>query len=231
MDFQVKDGIYNLDFKLSNLEKKLFNKFSDKLENKGFQYLSIPSSIYRETLIKQDVITLDGTYHVDKTHCLSGSSEQGILQYFQNKEVIPMKIYAQNQCFRVEDKYDQLIHLKEFIKIEQFCFCNKEDWENNFEILLNNSTEFLADCGIQYRVKDVTNEDLGYHIKKCDIEIYTKKYGWIESHSCTYFCEEQTKRFNISGANHTISNTGIASPRILIPFIENENLIKLILEG
>ena len=57
-------------------------------------------------------------------------------------------------------------------------------------------------------------------MKKYDIEVKTKQYGWMETHSCTYFGEEQSKRFEITGATHTISNTGIASPRILIPFIE-----------
>ena len=76
---------------------------------------------------------------------------------------------------------------------------------------------------IKYRVVDVTDRDPGYHIKKYDIEIETKQFGWMETHSCSYFGTEQSKRFNITGANHTISNTGIASPRILIPFIEDEN--------
>ena len=48
----------------------------------------------------------------------------------------------------------------------------------------------------------------------------THQYGWLETHSCTYFKDEQTKRLGISGGLHTISNTGIASPRILVPFIE-----------
>lgn len=225
MSFRVKDGIYNLDFKLSKLEKMLLDDFSLRLENNGFQYLSVPTSIKPETILKQGVINLDETFYSSENHCLAGSAEQGILECFSDKLVNPMKIYARNQCFRVEDNYEDLIHLKEFTKIEQFCFCTEKDWQENFDLLLDNAIKFLNDYNIKHRIIDVTNFDVGYHIKKYDIEIFSKNLGWIETHSCSYFGEEQTKRFNISGATHTISNTGIATPRILIPFIEDENLL------
>lgn len=228
MSFQVKNGIYNLDFRLSKLEKKLLDDFCDRLEQSDFQYLSIPSSLSWDTLSKQGVVV--DTLSIDFEHCLAGSAEQGILEYFANKEVEPMKIYAKNQCFRKEDKYEGLVHLKEFTKIEQYCFCHKDDWQENFELLLNNAEEFLLDYGIPYRVVDVTKKDPGYHLRKYDIDIYSKTGEWIETHSCSYFGEEQTKRFGITGATHTISNTGIATPRILIPFIEDEDLLNKALE-
>ena len=107
-----------------------------------------------------------------------------------------------------------------FKKIEHFCFCKPENAEKYFQELLKNSTDFLEKYNIEYRIVDKTKTDEGYHLKKYDIEVKTKKYGWLETHSCTYFGDEQTKRLNITGNLHTISNTGIASPRILIPFIE-----------
>lgn len=225
MDFQVQNGIYNLGFKLSKLEKILLDEFSKKLEDKGFNYLSIPTGITWETLLMQGVVGVNGTHYIDNSHCLGGSAEQGILQFFSRQEVEPMKIYARNQCFRKEDKYEGLVHLKEFTKIEQFCFCYEDDWQENFELVLRNSEDFLKEYQIPYRVVNVTDSDQGYHVKKYDIEIKSEKFGWVETHSCSYFGEQQTKRFFISGATHTISNTGIATPRILIPFIENEDLI------
>jgi uncharacterized membrane protein (UPF0182 family) len=60
----------------------------------------------------------------------------------------------------------------------------------------------------------------GYHVFKKDVEVHTEAYGWIETHSYTYFGYEQVKRHDIRGDVHTISNTGLASPRILIPFLE-----------
>lgn len=90
--------------------------------------------------------------------------------------------------------------------------------------MLENSLLFLKRHNIEYRLVDTTERDEGYHKLKYDIEVLTKEYGWLETHSCTYFGEEQSKRFGITGATHTISNTGIASPRILVPFIEKEKI-------
>ena len=79
----------------------------------------------------------------------------------------------------------------------------------------------MKTIGIEnYRLQDVTKTDPGYHKRKIDIEVWTEQYGCLETHSCSYFGEEQTKRYNIKGATYTVSNTGIAVPRILIPIIE-----------
>ena len=221
MNYKVESGIYNLDFELSLLEKKLFIEFEDMLDSKGFRYLSIPSLTRWDSFERQGIEDIVKSLSVDHIHNLSGSAEQRILQYFSDSYVEPQFIYSKNQCFRHENYgYEGLKRCKEFVKLEQFCFCNSNDWKENFDLLLANATSFLDKHNIKYRVIDVTKIDLGYHVKKYDIEVKTKQYGWLETHSCTYFGEEQSKRFGITGAIHTISNTGIASPRILIPFIE-----------
>ena len=66
----------------------------------------------------------------------------------------------------------------------------------------------------------MTEKDEGYHLEKKDVEVLTETYGWMETHSCSYFGHEQTRRFDIGGGMTTISNTAIASPRILVPFLE-----------
>ena len=221
MQYKVESGIYNLGHKLSLLEKKLFIEFENMLDSKGFRYLSIPSLTRWDSFKRQEIEDIVKSLSVDHIHNLSGSAEQGILQYYSDSYVEPQLIYSKNQCFRHENyNYEGLKRCKEFIKLEQFCFCNSYDWKEKFELLLTNATSFLDKHNIEYRVVDVSKLDLGYHVKKYDIEVKTKQYGWLETHSCTYFGEEQSKRFGIKGATHTISNTGIASPRILIPFIE-----------
>lgn len=133
-------------------------------------------------------------------------------------------LYSLNSCFRTEDFYDGLFRVKEFRKVEQFAFCNENNYKYYFDILLDNAINILnlINLPTKYRVIDKTKTDPGYHIKKYDIEVLTKKYGWMETHSCTYFRNEQIKRFDVGLKHiHTISNTGIASPRILIPFIES----------
>lgn len=219
MKYSIVNGTYILNSELALLERNLFREFEDMLDAKDFQYFSIPSLISWDTFNRQQLNVF--SLSVDKFHRLGGSAEQGILQYFTNKYTEPILLYSKNQCFRHEENnYEGLKRCKEFIKLEQFCFCHESEWKKNFELLLNNATEFLNKHSIKYRVVDMTTKDQGYHVKKYDIEVLTKMYGWMETHSCSYFGDEQTKRFNITGATHSISNTGIASPRILIPFIE-----------
>lgn len=225
-NYYTKNGLYYLDETLSKLEFDLFREFEDMLLNKGYTYLSLPSAGTWDIIEKQAYIPKDHSLGIDNQHALFGSAEQGFLEYFQNQEVLEEKCYfSYNECFRNENALEDLKRLKEFKKLEQYCFCKKENADKYFNELLTNSTNFLDKYNIEYRIVDKTYEDPGYHVKKYDIEVKTKKYGWLETHSCTYFGDEQTKRLNIKGGLHTISNTGIASPRILVPFIE-KNFLK-----
>lgn len=219
--YYVKDGIYYLDYDLSKLEFELFREFEDMLLEKGYKYLSLPSAGSWEVIERQEVVTKEYSLGIDERQALFGSAEQGFLEYFQNSEVTEeLFLFSLNECFRNEQNLNGLKSLREFKKLEQYCFCKPENADKYFDELLNNSIEFLKKHNIEYRVIDRTLEDPGYHIKKYDIEVKTEMFGWLETHSCTYFGNEQTKRLNIKGGFHTISNTGIASPRILIPFIE-----------
>lgn len=207
-------------FGFSEAERLIFRRFEALLESKGFRYLSVPSLIRLSTMQRQGIVPDARVIKIDNEHCLSGSAEQGILEHFADSEVPPMLIWAENQCFRREPEFEPKIRLLEFKKLEQFCFCCESVWQDRFELLLTTATDFLRRLGIVFRVVDVTKRDPGYHKKKLDIEVYTKTWGWVETHSCTYFGIEQSTRFGISGANHTVSNTGVASPRIMLPFLE-----------
>ena len=222
LDYRVSRGVFHPNFELSELERSLFREFEDLLRLYNFQYLAVPEAVQTDILKRQGVATNEQAYWLDGDHFLNGSAEQGILGEFADRNVFPRRIYSFTHCFRREVGLEKLVRLKEFKKMEQFIFCTEATWEHEFSLVLNNAREFLQRHNIEYRTVDVTKRDLGYHIKKVDIEIKTSTYGWVESHSCTYFGTEQTARLNITGANHTISNTGIASPRILIPFIERD---------
>lgn len=220
--YEVREGLYFIDEQLSQLEFDLFREFENMLLKKGYKYLSLPSAGSIDIIRQQEVIKVDDSLVFDSEHALFGSAEQGFLYYFQNEVVnSERKYFSFNECFRKEKVLNGLKTLYEFKKLEQYIFCKPENAEKYFNEVLDNSLEFLKKHDIECRVVDKTKEDKGYHIKKFDIEVKTQKYGWMETHSCTYFGDEQTKRLNIKGGMHTISNTGIASPRILIPFIEN----------
>lgn len=188
----------------------------------------MPIAVKNEILYSQSAATDEDAYFLDGQHFLNGSAEQGILDYFASSgnKIKAQRVYAFTHCFRRERNLEDLYKLKEFKKIEQFSFVKPRDWESEFEFLLSNATSFLENHGIKYRTLDVTKRDPGYHLRKVDIEIYTARFGWMESHSCTYFGDQQVNRVDIETNCHTISNTGIASPRILIPFIERNNALR-----
>lgn len=214
--------IFQPDVEISKLEKRLFVEMEAVLERAGFQYLSIPSLVTKETYLRQNTIPWENVFRVNDNLALAGSAEQGILQRFTGQKVQPAFYYAHNQCFRNEKNIEKLKRLFEFKKTEMFSFCRPEDSEKTFELFLGLVTSFYKDYDIEYKVVDVTKEGQteGYCEKKCDIEIYTETYGWLEANSCTLFGKQQVKRFNIIGDLETVSNTAIASPRILIPFLE-----------
>lgn len=220
MEQYIRNGVFFPDAKVSALEKRLFDDMESRLIEAGFRYLSVPSLVTRETYERQGVVAWEKVFRIDHQFALAGSAEQGILELFTDREALPEHFYAKNQCFRAEPEYEGMKRLREFIKLEQFVFCHPVDALDEFHKILNLSTTFLKDHGIKYRVLDVTERDLGYHKLKCDVEVYTNTYGWMETHSCSYFGSEQVRRFGIQGNVETLSNTGIASPRILVPFLE-----------
>lgn len=220
MKWTTRDGVAVLDPIATSLELDLFTRFNSGLHD-AYTYLSVPSLVQRSTIERQGAIPWDWTLKVVGDQALSGSAEQGILEHFADQEVAPKRYWAHNQCFRNEDHYEGWLRLREFRKTELFSFCHEKQWETEFEALLSTATRFLKELDLTYRVVDKTKDDPGYHVQKYDVEVLTKTYGWIETHSCSYFGEEQSRRFGITGATHTLSNTGLASPRILIPLLEN----------
>ncbi|NDJ15652.1 MAG: hypothetical protein EBY17_31520 [Acidobacteriia bacterium] len=88
---------------------------------------------------------------------------------------------------------------------------------------LSKVREFMRSLGYTVRRRDCTG-DPGYHRAKTDLEVLTRTHGWLETHSCTYFGEEQVRRLGITGRLHSISCTGAASPRILVPWLEEQGL-------
>jgi seryl-tRNA synthetase len=225
----VRDGVFFPTRKVGDLEARIFKSLTKTLKHNGFRYLSVPSTITRDTIDRQGVVAWENIIRLSDTHGLAGSAEQGILEMFKGQRVgqgkPELRLFADNQCFRNEETYVGLKYLREFRKLEQFVFCGKANWKENFQLVLSMAEGLLCQYDIKYRVVDVTKRDHGYHVLKKDIEVLTTTYGWMETHSCTYFGDEQTKRFGITGLTHTISCTGVASPRILVPLLERAGIL------
>jgi len=211
------DGIPQLSFQESEWERDLFRSFEDRLIAEGFRYLSVPSSITWEMLRAQGFGY--ETLAVDDTHVLTGSAEQGLLAHYAGLEVEPHRVYALNQCWRLESEFEGFKRCKEFKKLEQFSWCSPDTWQDEFYLLLSTVTDFYESHGLSWRIVDCTS-DAGSHEVKKDIEVLTEQYGWLEMNSCSHFGFLHRDLLGIQGEVHSISNTGLASPRILIPFRE-----------
>ena len=92
------------------------------------------------------------------------------------------------------------------------------------------SEEVLQGLGLPYRVVNVCSGDLGQgQAQKFDIECWMPSRGWGETHSASRFYDFQARRLDLRyrDANgkmrfcHTLNNTVIATPRVLIPILEN----------
>ena len=164
-----------------------------------------------------------------------------LASYFANQtlkeEDLPTKVFAQSSCFRREaGSYGKdtkgLYRVHQFQKIEQVIVAENsiENSQKYHDELLSNAEAVLQALELPYRVVYVCSGDLGQgQVRKHDIEVWMpsrKSYG--ETHSCSTFHEFQARRLNIKYKNsekkkvfcHTLNNTAIASPRVLIPFLE-----------
>ncbi|MHC5108772.1 MAG: serine--tRNA ligase [Planctomycetota bacterium] len=150
---------------------------------------------------------------------------------------LPIKLCAMSPCFRREagaagkDTYGLYrIHL--FDKVEQVVICrNDEEESKRFHTeILQNAEDVMQKLKLPYRVVNVCTGDLGMgQVMKYDIETWMPSRGsYGETHSASRFYEFQARRLKLryrdgSKKNHfchTLNNTVIASPRVLIPILE-----------
>ncbi len=173
-------------------------------------------------------------------HYLIGTSEVAVASYHSGetfqKEELPKRYCGISNCFRREaGTYGKdtrgLYRIHQFQKVEQVILCENDDAtsaEMHAEIL-GNAEEVLQALELPYRVVDVCTGDMGQgQVYKNDIETWMpsrESYG--ETHSCSTFHEFQARRLGIKYDDggekkfvHTLNNTCIASPRILIPILE-----------
>jgi seryl-tRNA synthetase len=234
--FLKKDG--------AMLAMSLWRFVMDKMIEKGFDPFIAPSLVKEENLIstghfpksKEDVYkTQDDLY-------LSGTAEIPMTNYFRDEilkeEDLPKTYVAFSPCYRREaGSYGKdtkgIYRLHEFAKVEQFVLCKADHQESVkwHEELTRNAEEILQDFKIPYRVVVNCGGDIGQaHVKTYDIEAWVpseKRYR--ESHSSSYYHDFQARRANIRYRTkdgkivfaHTLNNTAIATPRILISLLEN----------
>lgn len=179
--------------------------------------------------------TQDGDY-------LTGTSEVSAMGYYSDEVLdhsqFPIKFLAFSPCYRREagshgKDVKGLIRVHEFYKVEQVVLCEASHEESVkwHEEITANTEEFMQSLGIPYHVVLNCGGDIGQgQVKKYDIEAWVPKEGkYRETHSSSYFHDFQTRRFNIRYKDaegtmryaHSLNNTAVAAPRILVSLIEN----------
>ena len=227
------------------LEMAICRYVVDKLVSKGFTPMSVP------VMVKDIAMKGTGYFPLGKEQAyaiteddlyLVGTSEVSLVSYHNGetltKDSLPILYAGYSNCFRREaGTYGKdtkgLYRVHQFTKIEQVAII-EADIDKQREIhdfLLNNSEEILQDFKIPYRVVSVCTGDIGIgQVRKHDIEAWMpSRNAYCETHSCSSFNDFQARRSNIKYKDsdgttkycYTLNNTAIASPRILIPILEN----------
>ena len=230
----------------ARLERALHLLTIDLLYKKNYRELSVPSLVKSEALFSTGYLPIgaDQAYYIEKDKLwLIGTSEVSLASFYQNEiideEDLPIKLFAASTCFRREagahgKDTKGLYRVHEFKKVEQVIVCSPfEDISNKLhEELFENAEELLALLELPYRAVHVCTGDLGQgQVKKYDIEVWMpSRHDYGETHSCSSFYDFQARRLKLrmreAGTKqikhcYTLNNTAIATPRILIPFLEN----------
>ncbi|OIO31908.1 MAG: serine--tRNA ligase [Candidatus Yonathbacteria bacterium CG_4_10_14_3_um_filter_47_65] len=222
----------------------LWHHTLDLLMKRGFQPMIVPSMVRREQLLGTGYVPQgeDDLYKTQDGDYLAGTAEVATMGYFMGdvlkKEDIPKKFVSFSPCFRREagshgKDAKGLYRVHEFFKLEQVILCEASHVESVkfHEELTANAEDLIVSLGLPYRVVVNCGGDLGLgQVKKYDIEVWVPSDGkYRESHSSSYFHDFQTRRLNIKYRDengklrfvHSLNNTAVATPRILISIIEN----------
>lgn len=216
-----------------------------KLSARGFTPMIAPSLVKDFTLFgngqfpwgKEEVYTLE-----KDNQYLAGTAEVPITSYYADEilkeEELPKKFVAFSPCFRREaGSYGKdtkgLYRLHQFNKVEQVIIA-KNDEKASLEFLeelLANAEEVLQDLELPYHVLSMCTGDMGEpQVKKYDIETWMPgRAAYGETMSDSFMGDFQARRLKIRYKTkdgkmlfcHTLNNTAIASPRILIAILEN----------
>ena len=226
------------------LHQAVLRLAQDMMVARGFTPLSVP------VLVNESVMYGTGYFPTGRDQAylcerdgmsLVGTAEVPLTAYHSDEILteadLPIKLCAMSMCFRREagaagkDTYGLYrIHL--FEKVEQVIICrNDVELSKRFhQEILQNAEDVVQALGMPYRVVNVCTGDLGMgQAQKYDIETWMpSRESYSETHSASRFYDFQARRLKLryrDGAKkvhfcHTLNNTVIASPRVLIPLLE-----------
>ncbi|MGD0465704.1 MAG: serine--tRNA ligase [Gammaproteobacteria bacterium] len=227
------------------LEMALLRFSMEKMKNKGFNLITVPAFAREFAFIGTGHFPVgkEQVYFIPEDDLyLTGTSEV-VLNALHSGEILketdlPILYAGFSPCFRREagsagKDTRGLIRLHQFYKVEQFVIGKNDPSQSAkwHQQLLEISEEIIMDLELPYRVVDVCTGDMGAgKVRQFDIEAWVpSEQKYRETHSCSSLHEWQARRTNLRYRDlngkmqycHTLNNTAIATPRIMVPFLEN----------
>ncbi|MGG0822093.1 serine--tRNA ligase [Paenibacillus turicensis] len=216
----------------------------DLLAARGFEFMDVPLMVKTEAMVNTGFFPLgqDQSFHLEgEDYWLVGTSEVPLISYYSGKKLdvtAPIKVAAVSTCFRSEvgsagRDTNGLYRVHQFSKVEQVVICEDDLAlsQQLHEEITRNAEELLQLLELPYRVMAVCSGDMSQKtFKQYDIETWMpSRQAYGETHSSSNLLQFQARRANIAYLDtdgkpkycHTLNNTAVATPRILIPLIEN----------
>ena len=236
---------YCLKGRLALLETKLMGWALDQVMAAGFTPITVPAIAREQAFLNQ------GQFpgHVEETYALpnddawlAGTAEVALTSLHSGEIVenakLPILYAGYSPCFRREagsagKDVRGLLRVHQFLKVEQWVMCEADDevsagWHAK---LLDLAESMLRDLEIPNQVIETSTGDMGLgKYRMNDIESWVPSLGkYRETHSCSTLHDWQARRANLRYRDgdgkvrfaHTLNNTALASPRILVPLLEN----------
>ena len=237
------NGFYYLKGDVARLHSAVLAYARDFMIDKGFVY-HIPPFMIRSAVVEgvMSFAEMDAMmYKIEGEDLyLIGTSEHSMIGSFIDQIIpekdLPITYTSYSPCFRkekgahgIEERGVYRIH--QFEKQEMIVVCKPEDSMAWYEKLWRNSVELFRSLEIPVRQLECCSGDLAdLKVKSCDIEAWSpRQQKYFEVCSCSNLGDAQARRLQIRvrGADgklylaHTLNNTCVAPPRMLIAFLEN----------
>ena len=236
------NGFYYLVGDIARLHSAVISYARDFMINKGFTYCIPPF------MIRSDVVTgvmsfeeMDAMmYKIEGEDLyLIGTSEHSMIGKFKDqilkKADLPYTMTSYSPCFRkekgahgVEERGVYRIH--QFEKQEMIVVCEPEESYEWYDKMWSYTVELFRSLQIPVRTLECCSGDLAdLKVKSCDVEAWSPRQNkYFEVGSCSNLTDAQSRRLGIRVKGekgnyfaHTLNNTVVAPPRMLIAFLEN----------
>ena len=236
---------YCLKGALALLETKLMGWALEKIADAGFTPITVPAIAREQAFLNQGQFPghQEETYQLPNDDLWLAGTAEVVLTSLHSGEIVeadklPILYAGFSPCFRREagsagKDVRGLLRVHQFVKVEQYVICEANDAQSAewHAKLLGLAESLLGDLEIPYQVIETSTGDMGLgKYRMNDIESWVPSLGkYRETHSCSTLHDWQARRANIRyrGSDgkvrfaHTLNNTALASPRILVPLLEN----------